>query len=274
MNAISNLLDEKYLNSPREFHLEMPLYLAIDLNNEELAKRVYLRMTYWGTVDAYCIWCEDESIFKTELYLQREYDNWLKGGNGLQIYKLYCIRNNNHEYETYYFRIGNKLQKVGQIPSVADFQIPQAQKYRKILGEDQYKEFARGIGLFANSVGIGSFVYLRRIFEKLIEEAHVKEKDQKEFPEGKYVTSRMDVKIDLLKNDLPEFLVKNKSIYSILSKGIHELSEEECLEYFTPVKIGIEQILDEKIEQHEKAKKAKIAEAAIQKILKKISNPA
>jgi hypothetical protein len=36
----------------------------------------------------------------------------------------------------------------------------------------RYKKFTKGLGLAAHGVGIGSFVYLRRIFENLIEEAH------------------------------------------------------------------------------------------------------
>jgi hypothetical protein len=166
--------------------------------------------------------------------------------------------------------------KIGQFPSVADFQIPLAQKYRKILGESQYKEFTKGIGLAAHGVGIGSFVYLRRIFENLIEEAHIKAKEEKHFSEENYISSRMDEKISLLKDYLPSFLVENKKIYAILSTGIHELSEEMCLKYFTPVKIGIEQILDEKIEKAEKVQKAKLARAAIQEVTQEINqnNPA
>lgn len=70
----------------------------------------------------------------------------------------------------------------------------------------------------------------------------------------------MNEKIRLLKDYLPEFLVKNKFIYSILSKAIHELREDECLKYFAPVKLGIELILDEKLEELDR--EAKIKEAA------------
>jgi hypothetical protein len=75
----------------------------------------------------------------------------------------------------------------------------------------------------------------------------------------------MDEKIELLKDYLPEFQVNNK-IYSILSKGIHELSEDECLKHFTPVKIGIELILDEKLEKLAKKVKIKEAEKSLSKI--------
>ena len=61
----------------------------------------------------------------------------------------------------------NKIIKVGQYPSVADMTIPEIKKYRKVLGSE-YRDYAKAIGLFANGIGIGSFVYLRRIIENLI----------------------------------------------------------------------------------------------------------
>lgn len=62
------------------------------------------------------------------------------------------------------------------------------------------------------------------------------------------------------------YIVKNHSIYSILSKGIHELSEEECLKYFIPIKNGIELILDENLEKQEKVRKIKETENRIAEI--------
>ena len=70
-----------------------------------------------------------------------------------------------------------------------------------------------------------------------------------------YQNSRISEKIELLDKHLPGFLVENKILYGILSKGIHVLTENECLEYFETVKVGIELILDEKLEKFEKEKK-------------------
>ncbi|MEL0619623.1 hypothetical protein [Psychrobacter proteolyticus] len=52
-------------------------------------------------------------------------------------------------------------------------------------------------------------------------------------------------------------------MYSILSKGIHELSENDCLKVFPIIKIGIEIILDEKIEKMNKEKKLAEAKKAL-----------
>ena len=134
-----------------------------------------------------------------------------------------------------------------------------------------YQEFSKAIGLASPGVGIGSFVYLRRLFENLILEAYNSNlKDSIEKKE--FFTKRMDEKIELLKEYLPEFLVENKSLYSILSVGIHSLSENDCLNYFEAVKVGIELVLDEKLEilrKKEKAVKAKKSLGTIKEKIKK-----
>ena len=98
---------------------------------------------------------------------------------------------------------------------------------------------------------------------RLIEEAHVRAALSELWDESEYVGSRMGEKINLLADELPEFLVENKAMYSILSKGIHELSEAECLAAFPVVKVGIEIILDVKLESAEKEKKLAAAKKAI-----------
>jgi hypothetical protein len=61
-------------------------------------------------------------------------------------------------------------------------------------------------------------------------------------------------------------------LYGILSKGIHELSEQECLDIFLVVKLGIELILDEKIKQKEQEDKVKQGEQLINKVSTKLKS--
>ena len=63
----------------------------------------------------------------------------------------------------------------------------------------------------------------------------------------------------MLKQNLPEFLVANRTLYAIMSLGVHTLSEEKCLEAFPIVRIGIEVMLDEHLER--RAREQKIAAA-------------
>lgn len=159
------------------------------------------------------------------------------------------------------------LSKVGQYPSVADIHIGQVHKYDKVLPRDKMREFTKAIGLAANGVGIGSFVYLRRIFEHLVFEAkNIAKANIPEFNEAEFTSARMNERIQMLSDYLPDFLVEHHNIYSILSKGIHELSEEECKQYFTVLKESIEIILDEKLEAYNKAKHKKAIGNAIAEI--------
>ena len=69
---------------------------------------------------------------------------------------------------------------------------------------------------------------------------------------------------------MPEFLSSNPKLYAILSKGIHQLDENECLEYFEVMKAGIEEILDDKIRQDESQKRKNVVSGKISNIISKI----
>ena len=122
------------------------------------------------------------------------------------------------------------------------------------------------IGLAANGVGIGSFVYLRRIIEQLIYEAYQQCLTDGIVTEEQYNRARMDQKIELLSSHLPSFLVENKSIYSVLSLGIHELDENTCLAHFDTLRVGIEIILDEKLDELKKREKIEEAKKKLSQL--------
>ena len=51
---------------------------------------------------------------------------------------------------------------------------------------------------------------------------------------------------------IPEILREVKSnIYGVLSKGVHENTDDECMELFPYMQFVIEQILDERIRKKE-----------------------
>ena len=114
----------------------------------------------------------------------------------------------------------------------------------------------KAIGLASHGIGIGAFVYLRRIVERLIEDAHKKSKENDNWDEDKYQRAKVTEKIKLLNvAHLPSFLIDNSHLYGILSKGIHELTEDECQKMFDTIMDCIEAILDEKIFEKEREKK-------------------
>lgn len=187
--------------------------------------------------------------------------------SGVKYINIKCKRTDEiFNFFIKYDKTNNNIMKIGQYPSVADFHISEIKKYNKILSKDKQREFTRAIGLAANGVGIGSFVYLRRIFEYLIYETFEECKKQDLINEEDFTKAKMNDKISLLSSHLPNFLVENKHMYSILSKGIHELEEDICLKYFDILRVGIEIILDEKLDEFNKKQKMEEAKKKIASI--------
>jgi hypothetical protein len=253
---------------PYNFYFELPIYTRINLGSTDEDFRNLLG--YNGGVDAYNPILKENTTYSITCCKVNNADYFRMYG-GMEVVELKCVRTRSSVHVfIHYNKKEEVFQKIGQFPSIADFHISQVKKYDKVLATEKLKEFTRAIGLAANGVGIGSFVYLRRIFEGLIEDAHILAKSSQAWNDDQYVRSRMSDKIELLKDYLPEFLVENKSLYGILSIGIHELNESDCLAYFETVRVGIELILDEKLDLYKKKKKIEDAKKKIASLTGKI----
>ena len=160
----------------------------------------------------------------------------------------------------------NSMMKIGQYPSIADMTFPELDAYKHVISKQDRKELGTAIGLFASGIGAGSYVYLRRILERLIYQAKATAGDA--VNDEEFEQARVAERIKMLQGYLPEILIKNTTIYGILSKGIHELSEEECKKYFPVVKECIYQILG----MWESERRKKADEDALSKALSSISS--
>jgi len=161
----------------------------------------------------------------------------------LMVFKFVCAMDNTHHLDYIVLTNANKMKKIGQYPSVADLSFPELKEYRKIMTREDEKELKRAIGLYANGIGVGSFVYLRRIFERIIVKASQKAIEEGKIKEVEFGKAHVDEKIKMLEQYLPKTLANNPVSYGIISKGIHELSEEECLDFFPVMQSFIMMIL-------------------------------
>lgn len=271
-----------------DFVFNLPLYTEVGVKDgyEDIVETLKGGHNNSVILEGYNAWRKKESTFYLEQGLgnYKSYDlmrekysiNFNLGlfqQSGVKNITFICQRYHNelvtlvyHDYEK------STIMKVGQYPSVADIHIGEIKQYNKVLNENLMKEFTKAIGLAANGVGIGSFVYLRRIFEQLIIEAlNEAVSDNPNFDKKQFEASRVDEKIDALKEHLPKFLYENKRIYGILSKGIHELTEEECLTYFDCMRSSIELILDEKLDLLQKKTKEENVRKQINLITSKVN---
>ena len=222
---------------------ELPLYAEIPVI-EEQDDHFHGLMEGGMKVDAFCIHCHGDSIF-VHPHKDLGYPNY---GHSVRKYEvvLTCGRVSDHKYR-FIFECSEErnFRKIGQYPSLADLATATNKRFEKVIDAEHLREFNKAIGLASHGIGIGSFVYLRRIFEKIVEEAA---DSAAEIDKAKdFVGKRMDQKITLLKDHLPSFLVENATIYGILSKGIHELQEGECLDYFPAVRAAIQLVLEDRI---------------------------
>lgn len=248
----------------KELYLETPLYTAVHVDSfEDLLNLI--NYYYVEPFDGYNPILKQETTFTvmSESWMQRfagDTNEYLK-------VRLQCKRSDLAFVYLFHWD-GEKgiLTKVGQDPSLAEFHTSKAKQYDKIFEKSYLKEYTKAIGLAAHGVGIGSFVYLRRVFEKLIYEAADVKFKIDETGKSDFIKMRMNDKISFLSDFLPNFLVENRELYGILSVGIHELDEKTCLNHFEVVKVGIEFILDEKLENHQREKKMQEAVLKIKSV--------
>lgn len=289
-------MSDNSIPTPVDFFLGVPLYAKKAFAGIESWAVVEV-LYYAGTYDSFCPKCQRDSTFqvvaperppgftrnrKREILFKQQGASPELPPPQLGVHAVHsmCTRQNAHSQDFLFFidqtitrdgegnpQVQNTFEKIGQHPSYGDLHLSKVKRYASVLTKPQLAELSRAIGLASHDVGIGSYVYLRRVFEALVEEANQTVRSDQSWDEQSYARSRMSEKISLLKGHLPTFLVEHPAMYSLMSKGVHELSEEECLKHFETLRIGIELILDEKLEHKERARKVHDAKAALQKAI-------
>lgn len=254
----------------RSLCIDHTLYAPIQLNPERDVE--FLSSLKFGAqqFDAHCVYCGQGATFRTSVgrkpsdVAHAERMRGVAGGpdpkrltleGGQFALHLWCSRHPDRHLYSYFFDYNERqgvLTKVGQTPSLEDVAGAGIERYRAILGSE-FAELRRATGLFAHGIGIGSFVYLRRIFERLVEDARLAADPTSE-REAEFRKMRMADRVSELAAHLPPAVVKYKDAYGILSLGLHELSEVDCKRYFPVVRAAVITMLEQRYEAAEKAK--------------------
>lgn len=192
--------------------------------------------------------------------------NWqIADATRLMNFEFVCSMDEKHHLDFTVLANDSSFMKIGQYPSIADMTFPELDDYKHVISKQDRRELGTAIGLFANGVGAGSYVYLRRILERLVYQAKKNAGDK--IDNDAFEKARVADRIKMLKGYVPDILIQNTTIYGILSKGIHELSEEDCLKHFPVVRECIFQILG----MWENMRKKQADEDALNKALKAIT---
>ncbi|WP_448123655.1 short-chain dehydrogenase [Pseudomonas veronii] len=265
MSATKEILkDIQKFPTPQDFCLNISLYKSIPVTELTLGGATHF-LRFDGHLDMYCPACGAVSVFQCSTNYQYQViqlDYWFRQ-EFLTIIGV-CSRADSHQ-AAFLFRLNEDagIEKVGQYPSSADVGAFDVKKYDKVLSKENFTGLKTAIGLSAHGVGAGALVYLRRIFESLIIEAHGIASKESSWNEALYKNGRMQERVKLLRDHLPDFLVEHHKLYGILSHGIHEMPEDQCREYFPVLKMSIELILDQKLMESERQRKIKEAAAFI-----------
>lgn len=204
-------------------------------------------------IDGYCCECGKESVFhSTSRFENEDKKMHVSSYNGVWGAVFTCQRHADHkihiifeidvvsEYQKSNYGkslkeiIAGSIVKIGQSPSHADISNGGLSAYKKVLNGIDRTEFVRANGLAAHGVNIGSFVYLRRVFERLLHRA--RERAGENIDREAFESSRVAEKIEILSEYLPPFMAENTRVYGILSKGIHELDEKTCGKLYSLLK--------------------------------------
>lgn len=246
----------KEFASVAEFLFEEPLYGIIQRPTAEQLAADNLAM-----VQGYCPECKEERAFRCvgDLGTALQWQSLSK--NPASIH-LRCVWNEEHRMSFFIQFQKRTMQKIGQLPSFATIVQGENKEFRKLMTPKDATEFAKAIGLASHDTGIGAFIYVRRIFERVIRKCFDEHKGEEGWTEEQYKV-RMDDRILLMAKRLPTFIVENRKLYGILSQAVHELDEAKCLSFFPVARDSIIQILREEKRQRDERASRKQLQAEI-----------
>lgn len=163
------------------------------------------------------------------------------------------------------------VQKIGQWPS---WSIAVPREIERALEDAEFALYRKALVCMSQSYGIGALAYFRRIIENtvgellgLVEEAATAEGDQKALAAVREArtTKVADDKLRLIREFIPASLRPGgvnpfAKLYDDYSRGIHSLSDEECLVIAAELRDTLEYVfgnIRDRLEQA-KAYRAKI----------------
>lgn len=138
--------------------------------------------------------------------------------------------------------------KFGELPTYGP---PTPSKLMKLIGPDR-DEFLKGRRCENQGLGVGAFIYYRRVVEnqkdrilgeiiKVANKIGTSKANIKTLEEAIKET-QFTVALDMAKGAIPESLLINghspiKLLHSALSEGVHALTDEQCLEMASSVRV-------------------------------------
>ena len=148
-----------------------------------------------------------------------------------------------------------KCYKFGELPTYGP---PVSPKLIKLIGPNR-DEFLKGRRCENQGLGVGAFIYYRRVVENQknrilgeiikVSEKIGAEEDKIEKLKSAVTETQFSKALDMAKDVIPESLLINGHspillLHSALSKGVHALTDEQCLELAGSVRVVLGELSD------------------------------
>jgi len=193
-------------------------------------------------INMYCEKCESNQTFNMETDYSMITAFFNNDSSGQVVLIRYLCAHCNKHRRIFIIRIDKSrkyIEKVGQYPA---WDISVELNIQKVLGE-YLKFFKNGLICESQGYGIGAYIYYRRVIEGVIDDLLdmilqlMNEDEKQEYKTAlreKKKSKSAQEKIALVKDLLPKSLLPEqynplKTLHGILSEGIHEKDDEECL---------------------------------------------
>lgn len=175
-------------------------------------------------------YCESSYSSATELYLFSDMN--------MYIFKGFKCPNCENKIVMIFDYDGKSIKKIYQSSQNTLINEDEMKRFKKLklLDESDILELEKANKCKNLGMSIASFVYLRRIFENMLDKIYNREKSKIKLEKKEVPFSNLPIKekVSLLKAYLPTLLNQQSSnakygeLYKILSEGIHNLDEKTC----------------------------------------------
>ena len=244
----------------------MPLYKKFKVDN--IKESINFFPINGQKVELYCPECRKRRI-SSFMDSNNTYENYYIYNKGLlkdilkdiDYFQLIAKADCGHQLIAEFRVIDeNTIEKIGQYPSIYDLNEEiNNKRFLKLLDGEYRSYYTKACSLYSFNSCIGALIYLRRIFEKILTDTFEENKENLSVSSEEYKKMKMKDKIETIKDYLPEIMREQgfNVIYTKISNGIHNLTENDCANLFPILKAGIDEILNEKLEYKEKKEREK-----------------
>lgn len=218
----------------------------------------YLISSFKSRVDRYCTKCgkhrifaADQNVFDVTNIRNIHYPEKIE--DKPSFFKSFrCSSDPDHKILYSFIVEGDEVIKISEFPSKYESVKDTFNDYKKVLEKEKITELSKASQLESFGYAIASLLYYRRIFEGIILKTFSESAIENKITEEEFRHKRMNEKIEYIADYLPEYFKENAHMYGVLSKGVHELEEDECRKYLPIVKTIIFFSLDEAVEKRNK----------------------